>query len=105
VFGVGHSFTNSAGLGILLSANSSERLLIDAVGVPCHKCDPFSPMWRSDSRSFKIKYPDFVADTLQVGANIVSRDVDDSRYVLTDAPTRRKLSDDAKHFRPQEAIV
>jgi hypothetical protein len=70
-----------------------------------NKGNPSPSVRRSDSRSFKSKYPDFVSCTLQIGTNIVSRDVEDSRYVLTDHPTRRKLSDDAKHFRPQKAIV
>ena len=62
-------------------------------------------MFCSDSRSFKIKYPDFVAKTLQVRTNVVSGNSQDSRYVLTDNPTRRKLSDNSEHFRPQVTVV
>jgi hypothetical protein len=60
-----------------------------------NKRDSLSPVRRSDSRSFKIKYDDFVARTLQVGTNLVCRDVDDSRYVLNKNPTRLKLSDNS----------
>jgi len=62
-------------------------------------------MRRSDSRSFKIKYPDFVAKTLQVRTNVVSGNAQDSRYVLTDDPTRRKFSDNSEHFRPEITVV
>jgi hypothetical protein len=60
---------------------------------------------RSDSRSFKIPYPDAVAETLQVRTNVVSGNFDDSRYVFTNHPTRFKLSDQARKFRPEIPCV
>lgn len=66
-----------------------------------NKEDTFPPVFRSDTRSFIIKYPDIVAFTLQIGANCVCRDTEYSRYVFTDNPTRSKLSDQPRKFWPE----
>jgi hypothetical protein len=70
-----------------------------------NKRDPFSPVDRADSRSFKIKHRDVIAFTLQVRDHVPGGNSQDSRYVLTEYPTRRKLSDNSEHFRPQVTIV
>ena len=54
----------------------------------------------ADSRSFKIKHDGVIAFTLQVLYNVGSGNPQDSRYILTDNPTRRKFSDNSKHFWP-----
>ena len=57
------------------------------------KCDSGSSVVRADSRSFKIPYPDFVAETLQIGTNIVCRNSEDSRDILSKYPTRSNFFD------------
>ena len=52
-------------------------------------------MRSADIRSFKIKHEDVKAFTLQVRDNVGSGNSQDSRYVLTDNPTRRKFSDNS----------
>jgi hypothetical protein len=44
--------------------------------------------------------PDRVAETLQIGANIVRREFEKARYVLSDHPTRSKLGDQPRKLRP-----
>lgn len=69
------------------------------------KRDALSSVRCSDSRSFKIKHDDVIALTLQVRDHVPGGNSQDSRYVLTDDPTRRKFSDNSEHFRPQITIV
>ena len=74
--------------------------VLQSCGSVGNKRDAFPPVRRSDSRSFKIKHDDVIAFTLQVLYNVGSGKAQDSRYVLTDNPTRRKFSDNSQHFRP-----
>ena len=46
-----------------------------------------------------------IAFTLHVLDNVGSGNAQDSRYVLTDNPTRRKFSDNAEHLRPEVTVV
>lgn len=77
----------------------------DAFGVGhscpvCNERDAFPSVRRADSRSFKIKHDGVIARALQVLDNVGSGNAQDSRYVLTNDPTRRKFSDNSEHFRP-----
>ncbi|MPN11811.1 hypothetical protein SDC9_159119 [bioreactor metagenome] len=56
---------------------------------------PLASVSCADSRSFKIKHDDVIAETLQVLDNVGSGNMQDSRYILTDDPTRRKFSDNS----------
>jgi hypothetical protein len=71
----------------------------------CHKEDPHPPVKRADSRSFKLPYPDAVAEALQVRANVVSGNPHDPRYVFSDDPTRSNFHDQARKLRPQISAV
>ena len=70
-----------------------------------HKRDPCPSVRRSDSRSLKIKHRDVITFALQVRDHVPGGNSQDSRYVLTEYPTRRKLSDNSEHFRPQIAVI
>ena len=76
----------------------------EATGVG-NKRDSLSPVERADSRSFKIKHRDVIALALQVRDHVPGGNSQDSRYVLTEYPTRRKLSDNSEHFRPKVAVI
>jgi hypothetical protein len=60
---------------------------------------------RADSRSFILPNPNAVTETLQVRANVINGKFDDSRYVLSDHPTRSNFSDQARKFRPEISLV
>jgi hypothetical protein len=55
---------------------------------------------RADSRSFIHKHDDVIACTFQVRDNVGSGNPQDSRYVFSDNPTRRKFGDNPEHFGP-----
>ena len=62
-------------------------------------------MRRADSQSFKIPNPDAVAETLQILADVVGGNGEDSRYVLSNNPTRSSFADQPRKFRPEIPVV
>jgi hypothetical protein len=76
----------------------------DAIGVG-NKKHPHPPVGRSDSRSFKTANPDAVADALQLLANLVPGNAEDSRHVLKDAKTRHNVGDNPENLSPEISLV
>jgi hypothetical protein len=55
----------------------------------------------TDSRSFKLAYPDVVADTVQCLTNLVPGNGEDSRHVFKNQKIRHKLSGNPVNLSPQ----
>lgn len=68
------------------------------------KEDSISPVPGSDSRSFKIEYPDGVVFTLQFFTYRVSGGLDDSRYVFADDEIWSNISDESLKLRVVETL-
>ena len=104
--GVGHSCAAICSPGLPLLSRWFGPPFSPTVAVTVgNKRDPLSPVERADSRSFKIKHRDVKALALQVRDHVPGGNSQDSRYVLTEYPTRRKLSDNSEHFRPEVAVI
>jgi hypothetical protein len=59
----------------------------------------------TDSRSFKLAYPDVVAEAVQRLTNLVSGNGEDSRDVFKHQKIRHKVSDNPVNFPPQITLV
>jgi hypothetical protein len=60
---------------------------------------------RSNSRSFKIAYPDAVAEKLQRLTYIVAGKADDPRDILKDKKTRHNIGDKPENLSPEISFV
>jgi len=86
--------------GLLLSSFAT------AVG---NNPDPVSSMRGIDGASWNDKREDFVAKSFQVSAHLfeyhASVDSKQAPNIFSDDPSRLELSNNASHFRPEEAVI
>jgi hypothetical protein len=106
VSGVGHIIAAACNPGLPLLSLWFGPPFSPTVAVTVgNKSDALPSVRRSDSRSLKSKHADVIAFALQTLDHVPGGKSQDSRYVLTDNPTRRKLSDNSEHFRPKIAFI
>lgn len=84
-----------------VSVSSASGCMFSCVVTVGNKRDAGAAVRRSDSRSFKHKHDGVIACTFQVRDNVGSGNAQDSRYVFSDNPTRRKFGDNPEHFGPK----
>ena len=86
----------------------SPSFATDALGVG-NKPDALTPVRRTDGASWNTERLHVVSKILQLNAHVLeNQSVLESKepaHVLSDNPCRLNLSNNSKHFRPEEAVV